>query len=269
MAENPFYRFYRFVRVPMSPRDWRKMPRVAGHKNEYIGGEAWYTPRPDTFVCHLPLDEWAGPPAGGEAWGELEPVVEPAVVRRMVEADWKELPDAFASAFGNQAPLSQWRGGAAHTAARAVLDWTRRGRDGPVLHDCCHVALVGGRGGGKEADFDHLAGAAILTLVDVRRLRGLPVDGAVPHPDAANHPDARLLPHLDWLFVDGWHKRRGLATLLLDAAVKSLRAAGHRTLASTCLVDNGPSACWHWRNGFRLPPDPMRGWQRYELSGGR
>ena len=60
------------------------------------------------------------------------------------------------------------------------------------------------------------------------------------------------VPHLTWVFVHPWEARHGIGTALLAASVAALREMGFEQLASTFMLDNGPSALWHWRNGFRL-----------------
>jgi hypothetical protein len=90
-----------------------------------------------------------------------------------------------------------------------------------------------------------------VTLQPLRRLGPVPSD-AVP-PDFEDC-DGVVMPHLDWIFVNRWMQRHGIATHLLDAVVNSLQQSGYRYLASTCLLCNENGLLWHWRSGFKMLP---------------
>jgi GNAT superfamily N-acetyltransferase len=64
-------------------------------------------------------------------------------------------------------------------------------------------------------------------------------------------------PHLTWIFVGPWHAEHGIGSALLAAATQRLLAHRYRELASTFLLGNDASLLWHWRNGFRLLPNPI------------
>ena len=126
-------------------------------------------------------------------------------------------------------------------ASRCILEWARRGHDGPLVPEACVVALTKDERAGDDAE--RIAGAAIMTLTDAKRLRGAPA------------ADDERMPHLDWIFVPWMEQRRGIATRLLAGVVDALRAQGCRTLASTVLTANPPAMLWHWRCGFVLRGD--------------
>ena len=177
------------------------------------------------------------------------------------EQDWPALPPAFLSAFRNQPPMSSWGDHAARRAARCMMEWTRQGRDGKLIPTACFAAWTrDGFGGGKGKNGDEwLCGAAIVTRIPVRSVWGAADADGDPDSDHPDETGRRVLPHLDWIFVNQWLHRRGIATMLLELVVKSLGAAGYPRLASTSLLSNSTSLLWHWRNGFTLTPSP---WSR-------
>lgn len=236
MADNPFFRFFRHVSFPLERRQWDRMPRHPAFKHEYWDGELHWTPRPDSCDCHLDLAAWQPPPRGERSLPREE-----VAGRPLREEDWKALPRVFRAAFGQWPPLSQWEGAAPLRASRCILEWARLGRDGPLVPEACVVALM--KDDRAEEDAERIAGAAIVTMIETKRLRGAPSEA-----------DERM-PHLDWLFVPWMDQRRGIATRLLTSVVEALRALGHRTLASTVLTANPPSMLWHWRCGFTLRGD--------------
>ena len=256
MAASPYYRFYRSVRVPMPWQLWERMPRVPGFKNEYLAGEALYSPRPRTLGVELDLKRWSGldPIDEEDRYGYSRERVE---VRRLQESDWPELPEAFLWAFAQQPPLSQYRGGAPLRGARAILSWTRLGRDGPLVEEACHVAVVQA----TEHHDARLIGGALVTLERPARFCGM--------SDRRDEALSRepILPHLTWIFVGWAHQRHGVGSMLLDAAATALLDAGHTTLASTCSLDSPASVTWHWRHGFEPLPSGMS-IGRYRRVGG-
>ncbi len=250
MSESAFYRLYRRLKYPLPFRTWRRLPRPLSHKNEYWDGHVRLTPRPRTCNVLLRLDGWSPPPPSqaDAEWKHRASVT----IRRLGDADWAELPGVFHSAFADVQPLYSWRGPAAARASRAIMNWTRLGRDGPLLADACFVAH-------GRLPHDHawrLCGAAVVVLVSPG-WTGCDVDRDTI-PDPAD-PTRRVVPHLNWVFVSRRHQRAGVATLLLGEVVSALRAAGCGVLASTFTVDNDQSMRWHWRNGFAMPPSPWAG----------
>ena len=256
MAENPFWRFWRRLTVPMSFRDWERMPRLPSYKNEYWDDAAQYTARPKSAACYLPLDRWGGPPEAEpeERWADAAREPDPVLVRPLEDTDWPELARAFAGAFRDQPPISQWRGGAADRLARVLMNWSRDGKDGPLVRPACHVALIGRKWSHEPGDpLDLVIGATLVNLTPTRYLWGLPESLGEPDPNGGDRP---VLPHLTWIFAGGLQRRQGLGTLLLDATARALRGLGHRNLASNVLLERADSTAFHWRNGFVLPPHP-------------
>jgi hypothetical protein len=190
------------------------------------------------------LDGWAPP----EAALDRPTAARKIELRRLADDDWKHLPDTFLSAFAGIQPLASWGKFAARRAARCIIDWSRLGRDGPLVRDACFVAVCH-----DEIDaLRGICGASVVTLAPINALWNAPQDAAVPHPEK---PDRRVMPHLDWLFVNRWLQRHGIGTRLLNATARALRDCHFHVLASTCMLDNGPALLWHWRNGFRVPSD--------------
>jgi GNAT superfamily N-acetyltransferase len=236
MADNPFYRFFRRVSFPLERKLWDRMPRHPGFEHDYWDGALHWTPRPKTCDCFLGLDTWQPPQRG-----ELSLPPEEVSVRQLGDEDWKVLPRLFCAAFRHWPPLSQWEGAAPLRASRCIMEWARDGKDGPLVPEACVVALALDERTDDGAE--RIAGAAIVTLMDATQLRG------------ACAVEVGRVPHLDWIFVPLTEQRRAIATRLLAAVVESLRALGHRTLASTVLTANPHAMLWHWRCGFALRGD--------------
>jgi hypothetical protein len=258
---SPFYRFFRRLHHPLPWRMYEKLPRLPNYKNEYWDGELRLTPRPKTCDVLLELPRWAGPPP---IPAEDQPLWEaPVRIDRVVEGDWDALPKALQAAFAALPPLASWNVHAAARASRSIMKWSRRGRDGTLVPEACFVA----RGSGKRYDsevgdpLDNVVGAAIVTLIPAAQLPGA-LDDAVD-----DGRTGRLVPHLNWLFVNRWLQRQGIGTLLLHSVVQSLLHADHRWLASTLMLDNAASMLWHWRNGFIMPSDGYRSLRRARQAG--
>lgn len=235
-GEHPFYRFFRRVSFPLNSKLWRKMPRHPSFKNEYWDGKLHWTPRPNTCDVYLDLDQWQ-PPQPSER--NLPTRREPIRVRQLREEDWEKLPRVFCAASRQWPPLSQWDGPAPLRAARSIVEWARRGKDGPLVPQACFVALAGD--GIPASGEQKIVGAAMVTLVLAEHLRRPPL------------ASGDYLPHLDWIFVASMEQHRGIGTLLLGALVSELRALGHSTLASTVLTGHAAPMLWHWSSGFHLP----------------
>jgi GNAT superfamily N-acetyltransferase len=250
MRESAIYRFYRFIRFPLPYNLWRKLPRVATHKNEYLDGEVWLTPRPKTFDVFLKIDDWS-PPKPVENDFRRHPIE--VSIDSLNEADWPMLADVFHSAFANLQPLWSWNDHAAATASRAIMRSTRRGDDGPLVTEACFVARAK-LDWGKETEEPKLCGGAIVTLAPISRLWGVPTEDAIPHP---TDPERKVLPHLTWIFVSQFQQHSGIGTLLLEDVINTLKGRGYRTLTSTVSTENAQSLQWHWRNGFQMPASRM------------
>lgn len=244
MRDSPFYRFFRRFDYRLPWETWERLPRIPGFKNEYWEGEAHLTPRPRTCDIYLELAKWQMPEiSGSRPWGKAN-----VQMRRLHDEDWKNIPDLFFGSTAGDLPLCLWNRHAAQRGARAIMEWTRLGRDGDLLRDSCFVAVAQEKN--ESANTGEICGAAIVTLSPTKRLTSPPDKWAIPHPERKKE---QVLPHLTWIFVDQWMNRRGIGTKLLEAVIESLSARGFRCLASTCLLENTPSLLWHWRNRFQLP----------------
>jgi hypothetical protein len=243
--DSPFYRFFRRLDYQVPWETWERLPRVSGFKNEYWEGEAHLTPRPKTCDVYLEITKWQMPQVSEpRPWGKAK-----VELRRLGDEDWQDLPELFFASTAMELPLCLWNGHAAKRGARAIMEWTRLGRDGDLLRDSCFVAISQDKH--EKCGPTQLCGAAIVTLNPVQRMTSPPQEAAIAHPERKNE---RVLPHLTWIFVNHWMHRRGIGTRLLSSVVESLRPRKLKFLASTCLLHNTASLLWHWRNGFVLPP---------------
>lgn len=230
-------RWFSRIKLPLTFEQFRKLPRNASYKYEYIEGETWITPRPKQYHAMLELR-----PADEPA--PLEVDREPIRMRPLEESDWEKLPRLFASAFGRVQPFASLDESNALKAARNCLDQTKEGGDGPLIGPACLVAEM-------EGD-DPLIGAILVTnmpdvdLTDFHELRWR-------EPPPADWLERCLgRPHLTWVFVHNIYSGHGIGTALLAAASKALLGIGYQRLATTFLLGNESSMLWHWRNGFEL-----------------
>ncbi len=225
----------RLVKLRMTLREFRRLPRHPAYKYEYIDGEAWLSPRPRTY--HALLD--------------LRPPTEPddgVMIRPIADPDWAQLVRLFAAAFADRPPFLGLDERKRRSAGRAILEYARTGGDGPFISQASFVA---------EADsFDGPAGGIVVTLLpeaDLTDWRSF----SWPEPPPADAIERRLgRPHLTWVFVHPLAAGRGVGTALLHATTRGLLALGYDQLASTFLLGNESSTLWHWRNGFRLVGSP-------------
>ncbi|HVS39610.1 MAG TPA: hypothetical protein VMS17_28900 [Gemmataceae bacterium] len=225
----------RMVKLRMSLREFRQLPRNPAYKYEYIHGEAWLTPQPRTYHALL----------------ELQPPAEPddgVTTRAVGEKDWTDLVRLFSAAFCDRPPFLGIDDRKRRSAARAILDHARRGGDGPFIAEASFLA--------HAHSPDDPAGAILVTLLpktDLADWRSFSWPEPPP-PDAVARGIGR--PHLTWVFVHPLTAGHGVGTALLHAAARSLLALGYTELASTFLLGNDSSTLWHWRNGFRLVESP-------------
>jgi GNAT superfamily N-acetyltransferase len=226
------------VHLALSEEQFRQLPRNGAFLYDYEAGKAWLTPRPRFYhaVLPLPLASDDEAPAGGVS------------LRQLADEDLDHLVTTFSAAFRNIQPFAALDPATMGTAARAALDRTLRGDDGPCVRAASFVAT--------SADSPVPVGAALVTLVP----EGDPAAHESYHwqqpapPDAVERRMGRA--HLTWIFVDPLRSGRGTGTTLLRAATATLTALGYGLLFSTFLVGNDSSLLWHWRNGFRLLPYP-------------
>ena len=225
--------YFRAVELPVDIDTFHRLPQNAAYKYEYFGGRAVLSPRPKSFACVRDLSpvEHPGDPPG-------------VALRPLPPADIPGLVGLFRSATARTQPFAALDDADALLASAACLQRTAAGRDGPLILPACLTA---------HRD-DTPVGAVLVTLVPAEVLTD-PFAGEWRTRPPADAVERRLgVPHLTWVVVSPWHARRGVGTELLAGAVAALRGLGFDALASTFLLDNGPSALWHWRNGFRLLP---------------
>src|SRR5687768_9411591 len=222
--------WFRPVELEIAFSEFVRLPRHPAYKYEYFDGRAVLTPRPHSRFAIVELDALASDSLPSPCVGRV-------LIRPLQAADWMHLPKLLVAAFHDVPPFGGLSDEAAAQAARDCLDHTRAGGDGPLLDDACFVAAESS---------EHPEGAILVTLRE--------------SPDTAGDQQAR--PHLTWIMVSPWRFRLGLGTAMLRSAATALSTLGYRELASAFLGGNERSAMWHWRNGFRLLPDP---WSRRRL----
>jgi GNAT superfamily N-acetyltransferase len=225
----------RMVKLRMSLRAFRQLPRHPAYKYEYIDGEAWLTPRPRTYHALL----------------ELRPPTEPddgVKTRPIADKDWTDLVGVFSAAFSDRPPFLGLDDRKRRSAARAILQNARTGGDGPFVAQASFVA--------EAEPWDGPAGGILITLLpkaDLSDWRSF----SWPEPPPADAVARGLgRPHLTWVFVHPLTAGHGVGSALLHAATRSLLALGYTDLASTFLLGNESSTLWHWRNGFQLIGSP-------------
>ena len=217
------------IELRMTIAEFRRLPRNAAYRYEYLEGKAYLSPRPRHYHALLDLNELPTPAA---EWD----------IRLLQEEEIPELVPLFAAAFAHIQPYGSLDGDTRQEAARQALERARSGGDGPWVRPASFVARQG----------EDFIGAIMITLLpdtdpcnwDSYRW---------PEPPPADCIERGLgRPHLTWIFVSPWEAGKGLGTALLAAAGQALRQLGYRELLSTFMLGNDSSMLWHWRNGFRL-----------------
>src|SRR5262249_59000008 len=107
------------IRLPLTQGQFRKLPRNAAYKYEYLGDEAWLTPRPKWFHAVLDLGAAAAPGAADLRQGVR--------LRRLGPDDWDDLPGLFAASFHRVQPFGSLDDEARNEAPRRALRQTRDG----------------------------------------------------------------------------------------------------------------------------------------------
>jgi GNAT superfamily N-acetyltransferase len=223
----------RLVKIRMTRQEFHQLPRHPAYKYEYIDGETWLTPRPQTYHAILDLDSRPEPTDG-----------DGVTTRRATAEDWKDLHKLFSVVFRDRPPFLGLDDRKRRSAARAILEYARTGGDGPLIESACFVAEL--------CEHKGPAGGVVVTLLpasDLTNWRSI-LWPEPPPPDAIARRLGR--PHLTWIFVHPFAEGRGVGTALLHAVTRELLALGYNQLASTFLLGNESSMLWHWRNGFRL-----------------
>jgi GNAT superfamily N-acetyltransferase len=229
------------LHFPLSAEQLSQLPRNPAFKYELRGGQAILTPQPRHFHALLDLRSAAAEALAGD--DEPPPGV---MLRPVAPEDWAALERVFAAAFRTTQPFGSLDPETLLRAARACLQRTATGGDGPWVEPASFVAVAG-----------ELIGAILVTLLPA----GDPCSydsyywNEPPPPDLLEQGLGR--PHLTWVFVARGHAGEGVGSALLGAAVRVLRRFGYTELATTFLLGNDSSALWHWRNGFQLLPYPV------------
>jgi GNAT superfamily N-acetyltransferase len=227
------------LQLPLTIEQFHRLPRNAAYKYEYLDGAAYLSPRPKFFHALLDLPPLADQPLPNAAAVGLRP---------LRTGDWDELATLFSAAFRAVVPFGGLEDGPRRNAARKSLHFTRDGGDGPRIDRASFVA--------EDGENARPVGALLTTLLPDED----PSDWRAFHwkdPPPADCLERRLgRPHLTWVFVSPLETGRGVATALLNAAVRELLAMGYDRLASTFLLGNDASLLWHWRCGFRLASYP-------------
>ena len=231
-------RWFSVIKLPMSWRQFHRLPYNPAYTYEYFNKTAWLSPRPKFYQARLELR-----PHQSELPTEIE-AHEVVTLRRLEDDDWPRLSRIFAASFHRVQPFASLSDRRRLEASRDCLKFTREGGDGPIIHPACHVAL--GQKHGQPI------GAILVTLIP-------PVDlddfwslrwKTPPPPDCVEQRLGHA--HLTWIFVGPWHAGYGVGTALLARASQCLLELGYTELVSSFILGNDSSMLWHWRNGFEL-----------------
>lgn len=235
-----------------------RLPRHPAYRYEYRAGHVTISGHPRYRHCVLKLGgdskaERREPGAGPDrntplASGESQLPADVNELRLIQDQDWTELANLFAEAFAQVPPLAQLPQDQRQTAAAALLERTRAGKDGPLVSSASWIIA--------DSESPKIRGAMLITLV--------PAGSLVDFSDPAwseNAPHNAVesgwgQPHLTWVFVSPARQRRGVASRLLAASIRELAQLGYSHLASTFLMGDHASMLWHWGRGFQLLPRP-------------
>jgi GNAT superfamily N-acetyltransferase len=231
-------RWFSTIRLPLSWREFHRLPQNPAYKYEYLEGAAWLSPRPRYYHARLELV-----PRDEDLPREVD-ARETVIIRALEDRDWSKLSRLFAGSFSGVQPFASLGDRRRLEASRGCLKHTRGGGDGPLIGPACQVAVSMERGIPR--------GALLVTLIppiDLDDLWSLEWDSPPP-PDAVERRSGR--PHLTWVFVSPWHSGYGVGTALLAHATKALSDLGYTELISTFILGNTASMLWHWCNGFQL-----------------
>ena len=230
--------WFSVIRLPISLRQFYRLPQNSSYKYDYNHKNAVITPSPKYFHAHLTL--------GSRAIRLCDQVnaQERVVFRQLEDGDWPRLPRLFVECFRQVQPFASLSGRRRLTAARECLEFTRG--DGPIIKPACYVAMSDGS--------HQILGAILVTLVpevDLQNVWNLRWES----PPPVDCIDLCLgQAHLTWIFVSPVHSGYGVGTELLGRVVQKLLELGYTGLLSTFILGNDTSMLWHWRNGFELLP---------------
>jgi ribosomal protein S18 acetylase RimI-like enzyme len=231
-------RWFSVIKLPLSWRQFHRLPHNPAYKYEYFNKTAWLSPRPKFYHARLGLR-----PQKSELPAEIDNH-DPVTLRRLEDGDWPRLSRIFAASFHRVQPFASLSDRRKLESARECLKFTRDGGDGPIILPACHIAL-------SPKHLDPI-GAILVTLIP-------PVDlddfwslrwKTPPPPDCVEQRLGHA--HLTWIFVGPWHAGYGIGTALLARASQCLLALGYTEMVSSFILGNDSSLLWHWRNGFEL-----------------
>jgi GNAT superfamily N-acetyltransferase len=155
---------------------------------------------------------------------EPRPVERSVKLRAVKRSDEEQLTEVFYEAFKDTSEYCDWEEDDIYQSAVEGIQSYYSGKRGRP-HTASYVAVIP-----DENSKEKIAGAALL------------VQG-IGHP------------FLDILFIHPAYQQRGLATLLVSAAVNRLHKMGVKRLSSAYRLCNETSARWHRRFGFVEEPD--------------
>jgi hypothetical protein len=233
-------RWFSVIKLPLSWRQFHRLPENPAYKYEYFDKAAWLSPRPKFYSARLELRA-----REGEVAAEID-AQEAVTFRRLEDRDWPRLSRLFAGSFHDVQPFASLSDRQRLEASRECLRHTRTGGDGPIIGPACFVAVSGQR--------DRPVGAILVTLVppvnlmDFWSLRWK----TPPAPDSVERRQGHA--HLTWIFVGPGHAGYGVGTALLARASRALIDLGYTELISSFILGNTSSMLWHWRSGFELLP---------------
>jgi GNAT superfamily N-acetyltransferase len=234
-------RWFSIIKLPLSLRQFHRLPRNPAYKYEYLEKAAWLSPRPKFYSARLALSpSSSGPPS------EIAAQDEAIRFRLLEDRDWPKLSRLFAASFDRVQPFASLGEKRRLDAARDCLKSTRDGCDGPVIRPACHVAF--------DARDGDPVGAVLVTLVprvdldDFWSLRWK----TPPPPDCIERRLGHA--HLTWIFVRPRLAGYGIGSALLAHTSNSLIKRGYTELISSFILGNESTMLWHWRNGFELLP---------------
>jgi GNAT superfamily N-acetyltransferase len=228
------------IKLAMTEEQFRRLPRNAAYRYDYLHGEAFLSPRPKHYHAFLDFSTTL-PPVEPLSLGES------LALRPVRDGDWPRLKNLFAQAFHNTQPFGSLDDDMLREASHQCLERTRTGGDGPVIAPASLVAM----------QQEIIVATALVTLVppgDPCESESYRWKEPPPFDCIEKH---RGRPHLTWIFVAPLLAGKGIGSVLLAAAVRRLRELGFTQLLSTFVHGNDSSTLWHWRSGFQLLSYPM------------
>jgi len=221
------------IRLPMTKDAFGQLPRNSAYRYEYMGREAFLSPRPKHYHVSCRLT--------------------PSPISGMVDCRAARLGDLcrlvplFANCFKHIQPFGSLDEETRERASRAALERTYAGGDGPLIEQASFIAW--------QAEV--AIGCVLITLLP----GGHPSELSSYHWQETPPEDCieRRVgqPHLTWIFVEPGQAGNGIGSTLLGISANSLLELGYSELLSTFMIGNDSSMLWHWRNGFRLLAHPQ------------